>query len=258
MAKDVLACAIASPIERIFVIDNSPTDVLREVVCGISDKVEYIYGQGNLGYGAGHNIGLKKAQELGSKYHVVLNPDIHFDNGTIEALSEYADTHENIGMITPKVQYPDGRLQYLCKLWPTPMAMLIRRLLPNTAERKINNKFELRETGYDKVRNVPCLSGCFMFLNMEVINKVGMFDDRFFLYFEDTDLMRRIHGVAKNVFYPKITIIHHHAAEHKSNKKVFFISIASTIKYFNKWGWFFDAERKKVNKEALDAKYILE
>lgn len=252
LIKTILKCADESCIELIYVIDNSPSDVLRDVVCPLSTKVEYIYGQGNIGYGAGHNIGLKKAIQLGSKYHAVLNPDIQFGKGIIEALAEFADSHDNIGMVMPHVFYPDGREQYLCKLLPTPVDMFGRRLLPKMFIEKRNEKFEMRSTGYKDVRNVPCLSGCFMFLNVKVIEKVGVFDDRFFMYFEDFDLIRRLHQVSKTVFYPKLTIVHNHATEHRTNKKLLRISIESAIKYFNKWGWLFDRERSNWNKTAFD------
>lgn len=252
LIKSVMDCADKSCIERIYVIDNSPTDSLREGVLPLSSKIEYIYGQGNVGYGAGHNIALKKAIDSGSKYHVVLNPDIQFGEGIIEELAVFADNHDNIGMLMPNVIYPDGREQYLCKLSPTPMDMFGRRLLPKKWIEKRNERFEMRSTGYKDIRNVPCLSGCFMFLNMEIIKKVGLFDDRFFMYFEDFDLIRRLHQVSKTVFYPKLTIVHNHATEHRTNKKLLKISILSAIRYFNKWGWLFDSERTQWNKTAFD------
>jgi GT2 family glycosyltransferase len=252
-----MKCADESCIERIYVVDNSATDALKNIVMPLSSKIEYIQGHGNIGYGAGHNIALQKAESLGSDYHVVLNPDIQFDSGTIEKLVRFSSSHDNIGMVMPNVVYPDGRQQYLCKLLPTPMDMFGRRLLPKKLIEKRNERFEMRSTGYKDIRNVPCLSGCFMFLNMEIVKKVGLFDDSFFMYFEDFDLIRRLHQVSKTVFYPKLTIVHNHATEHRTNKKLLKISIQSAIRYFNKWGWFFDAERKKWNQTAFDESNII-
>lgn len=257
LVRTVMECAHKSWIERIYVIDNSPTDVLREQVLPLSDKIEYIYGQGNVGYGAGHNIGIRKAMEAGAKYHVVLNPDIQFFEDTIETLARFADTHEGIGMLMPNVKYPNGEQQYLCKLSPTPMDMFGRRLLPKSMIAKRNERFEMRSTGYKDIRNVPCLSGCFMFLTVDVLKEVGLFDDRFFMYFEDFDLIRRIHKVSKTVFYPKRTIIHNHANEHRTSKKLLKISIESAIMYFNKWGWLFDSDRRKWNKVAFEDSEVI-
>ncbi len=253
----IFDCIQNSIIDKVYVIDNSPKDNLRELVLSISTKVEYIFGHGNIGYGAGHNIALNKAINLDSLYHVVLNPDIQFDYDVISHLEYFLNQHQDIGLILPNVVYPNGELQYLCKLLPTPLDMFGRRLLPKKLIEKRNFKYEMRETGYNEVRNVPCLSGCFMFMRTNVLKQIGLFDDRFFMYFEDFDLIRRIHKVAKTVFYPKLTIVHNHAREHKSSKKLLKISIFSTIKYFNKWGWFFDKDRRRWNREAFNNSNII-
>lgn len=236
---------------HLYIIDNSPTDWLKDRI-GYDDRVEYIFTNGNKGFGAGHNIGLKKAALAGSKYHIILNPDIQFSEGLIEQLVGFAESHTDIGMIMPNVVYPNGSTQYLCKLLPTPFDIFGRRLLPAKLIAKRNYKYEMRTTGYKQTRNVPCLSGCFMFLDMEVIARVGLFDEGYFLYFEDNDLIRRIHKIAKTVFYPQATVVHKHTRAHATSKKVLAISIRSAIRYFNKWGWLFDKERKKWNKEAFD------
>jgi len=256
--KRVINCAKSSSIDTIYLIDNSHSDNLRGFCNTLSSKLEYIWGNGNVGYGKAHNIALVKAIENKAKYHVILNPDIYFENGTIEAIADFMDSHINVGYVLPDVLYPDRTEQYLCKLLPTPYDILSHRLLPKSLTKKRNDKFEMRATGYNKTRNVPILSGCFMFLRMDVIKQVGLFDDRFFMYFEDFDLTRRIHQISKTVFYPKVQIIHNHAAEHRTSKILLKISIQSAIHYFNKWGWFIDKERRYVNKHAFDDNNIIE
>lgn len=256
--KTVLRCAIESCIDLVYVIDNSPTDALKnEVLAFDSQKIVYTFGQRNIGYGAGNNIGIEKAIAAGSKYHIVLNADIIFEPGVIRALADYMDKHSDIGQLLPKVTYPDGSLQMLCKLLPTPLDIFGRRLLPAKMVEKRNAEYEMRFTDYEHARNCPLLSGCFMFLRTDVLREVGMFDDRFFMYFEDFDLMRRIHAVAKTVYYPEVTIVHNHAAEHRTNKMLLKISIQSAMKYFNKWGWLFDSERRRVNREAHGEENII-
>ena len=72
------------------------------------------------------------------------------------------------------------------------------------------------------------------------------------MYFEDFDLVRRIHKVSKIEYYPEVTIVHAHAAEHKTNKKLLWAGFKSGVKYFNKWGWFFDRDRKNWNKQVFE------
>lgn len=257
MVSTIIQCADRSIIDCIFIVDNSPTNKLEEIVRNLSSKIVYIFGQGNVGYGAGNNIAITKAIELGAKYHIVLNPDIYFEKEVIENLAQFMDSHKDIGMTIPNVISPNGRMQFVCKLLPTPLDIIGRRLLPKKHNFRRIERYEMRSTGYKDIRNVPCLSGCFMFLNMATIKQIGLFDERFFMYFEDFDLMRRLHKVSKTVFYPKVTIIHKHAAEHRTNKKLLKISIESAIKYFNKWGWFYDSERTKWNKTAFDRSNII-
>ena len=115
----VLECSQQSIIERVFVIDNSPTDRLKDIVGSLSDKVEYVFGQGNIGYGGAHNIGFQKAKDCDATYHIVLNPDIYFEPSTISSIESFLDGHNDVGLVLPKVIYPNGDLQYLIKLTVT-------------------------------------------------------------------------------------------------------------------------------------------
>ena len=250
--RNVINCVQNSIIHTLIIIDNSPSDILKAEIEKLSDKCMYISMQGNVGYGSAHNIGIKKAIEANADYHIVLNPDISFEPEVISKLLKFAERHKDVGLILPKVTYPNGDLQYLCKLLPSPIDIFGRRLLPKTIIKNRNDRFEMRQTGYNTIWNCPILSGCFMFMNLSYLKQIGGFDERFFMYFEDFDLMRRLHKVCKTVYYPLVSIVHNHAAEHHTNKALFKASIVSAIKYFNKWGWIFDKERAKVNKHAFD------
>ena len=98
---------------------------------------------------------------------------------------------------------------------------------------------------------VPYLSGCFMLLRTEALKNVGMFDERFFMYPEDIDLTRRIHRKYKTIFYPNVSVVHHHARASYQNVRLLAVHVWNLVRYFNKWGWFFDKERKKVNEFVL-------
>lgn len=208
-------------------------------------------GQGiNRGYGAAHNIAIRKTIAEGTPYHLVVNADIRFEPGILAELEKYMDAHPEVGVLMPRVIYPDGRLQYLCKLLPSPMDVFGRRFLPKGWNRKRNERFEMRQSGYDKVMNVPYLSGCFMLLRTEALKKCGIFDERFFMYPEDIDLTRRIHRDFQTVYYPYCTIIHDHAQGSYKSGKLLWIHMWNLCKYFTKWGWLFDKERRAFNKEA--------
>lgn len=249
--NQVLDCACCNSIEKVWVIDNSPYDDLS-CCASISPKIEYIFGHGNIGYGAAHNLAIKKAIEQGSKYHVVINPDIKFQDGTIEQLASYMDKNHDVGQVMPRIVYPNGDLQYLCKLLPSPIDLFGRRFIPiKSIVKKRNDRYEMKGSGYNKTINVPFLSGCFMFLRVEALAKVDGFDDDFFMYCEDIDLCRRISMIGyKTVYLPDVTIVHAHKKESFKNKAMLKAHIKSAIRYFNKWGWIFDRYRAQINKEA--------
>ena len=150
----------------IYIIDNSPTDSLKDKIYK-DNRVRYIFMNKNNGFGAGHNEILSHPEFMG-KYHLVLNPDIHFDPGVIDRLYSYMEENPDVGNVMPKVIYPNGDLQYLCKLLPTPADLLVRRFLPAGWTQRRMERFEMRASGYDHVMDVPYLSGCFMFLRTAV------------------------------------------------------------------------------------------
>lgn len=247
--RKVMDCVLGSSVDKLFIIDNSSHDRLRELE-EVSERVRYIHSM-NRGYGAGHNIAIRESLELGATYHVVVNPDIYFEKGTLEKLIDFMDNHQDVGQIMPKVFYPNGDLQYLCKLVPTPMDLIFKRFMPSSITKKRLHKFQLRFTGYDKIMNIPYMSGCFMFFRVSALQDIGLFDERFFMYPEDIDITRRMHEKYKTIFYPHVSIIHAHAAASKTNTKMLKIHILNMIKYFNKWGWFYDSKRKNINKAVL-------
>jgi len=252
--KAINSCLNTELMVKLFLVDNSSNDDLRDLA-NFDNTIEYIFNNSNLGFGMAHNIAIKKSMEDGVKYHLVLNPDVYFDGKILEKLYNYMVVNPDAGLVMPKVLYPDGRIQNLCKLLPSPFDLFGRRFLNFYAMKKIvdqrNDVYELKFTKYDKIMNIPYLSGCFMFLRVETLNDVGIFDKRFFMYLEDTDLSRRIHNKYKTIYYPEVSIYHEYEKESYKNKKMLMYHIKSAVKYFNKWGWIFDDERDSVNRATL-------
>ncbi len=239
-----------SIVSKLYIVDNSSSDAMRNFIAELSSKTIYIHGQGNVGFGAAHNIAIKRAIESGSNYHLILNPDICFEEGTIEKLKSFMDVHQEIGLVMPKIIYPDGETQYLCKMLPTPVDLIFRRFfsfLPKAKQRK--ERYELRGLDYLQTYfGVPSLSGCFMFFRTDVLIQLGGFDERFFMYMEDLDLCRRTHQFAKTAFFPEAIVTHCYEKGSYKSLKLLKYHIVSAVKYFNKWGWFFDRRRIEINK----------
>ena len=235
---------------KLVLVDNSPTNELERLAIG--DRIEYIFNPSNPGFGAAHNKAIIKYLSQ-SKYHLVLNPDVYFTSGVLEELFQYMEANTEVGHIMPKVLYPSGETQYLCKLLPSPFDLIFRRFIPFASIKDKNNYvYELRFTNYDKIMEVPYLSGCFMFLRSSTVSEIGGFDERFFMYPEDVDLTRRINEKYKTIFYPHVHIYHEFGKGSYKDLKLFYIHITSMIKYFNKWGWFFDNKRRDTNDRILN------
>ncbi len=238
----------ADGLHHITLIDNSPRpdEKFRNF------EAHYISRTDNPGYGAAHNIALRESIDQSRPYHLVVNPDIELNGKILDELIQFMEQNRDTALVMPKVFNSDGSIQYLCKLLPSPADLFFRRFLINKWGEKRNRRFELRDSGYNKVMEVPYLSGSFMLLRTSALEKVGLFDERFFMYPEDIDLSRRLHSQFKTQYYPYVSVVHHHARESYKNRRLLWIHIRNIISYFNKWGWFFDKERRKVNRETLD------
>lgn len=232
---------------RVVVMDNSSDDSFRYYL--IDPRIDYIFCGENLGYGGGHNLAISMGKGS-AKYHIVINPDIELEPGTILNLYQFMEQNSNVGLVMPKILYRNGALQFLCKQLPSPADLILRRFIPGPVKRLFRtqlSKYELRDKNYDIPMEVPNLSGCFMFLRTEVFKQVGLFDERFFMYMEDTDLSRRIRQQYRTVYYPHAVVVHGYAKASYKTLKLTLQHIKSSIKYFNKWGWFSDAERLALN-----------
>jgi GT2 family glycosyltransferase len=249
--EQVLASVNSSPVEvKVFLVDNSETDSLARTAQRFG--ATYIHLAHNPGFGTAHNVAMRQALALGLDYHLVLNPDISFSENVIPALCDYMEGHREIGLLMPNVFYPDGQQQYLCKLLPNPLDLMMRRFFPVLYRFSGRlARYEMRQSGYDKVMDVPALSGCFMLIRSATLRVAGSFDERFFMYLEDIDLSRRIGRLARTVYFPHVSVIHDYGRGSYKNMKLLYYHARSAIQYFNKWGWFSDVEKEAVNRIAM-------
>lgn len=212
-------------------------------------KVELLTLKTNCGFGSGHNEVFARYSEQ-YEFTLICNPDIAFNSGEVEKLYQFS-TGNNIGLAIPKVVYPDGSLQHSCRLLPSPYQLFIRRFFTRFS-RSINETYELHQADLSKALFAPSLSGCFMLISREALKETKGFDPRYFLYLEDVDLSRRVSQSKFSVLYCPDSVVVHDAQRNSYKSKKFMIyHLISAIKYFNKWGWFCDKERRRLNKQCL-------
>lgn len=236
---------------RVYVVDNGMDDNVLSV-CERFKSVKYIPSE-NVGYGAAHNVAMLKSMiETKAKYHLVLNSDIQFNQEVLSKMIEYMDMNEDVALLSPRIVFPNGELQYSARLLPTPLDMVVRLFFPNSLAKKTDKKYLLQDFDHSFALNAAYLTGCFMFMRLQQVASVGFFDEKMFLYSEDIDLTRRLHKHYRTMYWPEVTIEHIMKRESRKNLKIGLIHVHNMIKYFNKWGWLFDSDRRHWNKEVLD------
>jgi len=214
-------------------------------------KIHLIQNSSNIGCGAAHNIAIKYIQQNYSHdYHVICNPDVIFDANVLSRAYHYMESNPDVGMIGPKIIFPNGDLYPSAKLLPSALAQFARYFIKPLSQ---FIKYELKEYKYDEDINIPFICGAFCVVAARVFDKVGYFDERFFLYQEDIDFSRRVHISFKTMMVPSIEIKHKLGRESHKRLKITIMHIISIIKFYNKWGWFIDSERSLINKKCLDS-----
>jgi GT2 family glycosyltransferase len=237
--------------DRLYVIDNSRHPLGSKYF--LHSKVKYIYNGANIGFGAAHNRAIEIACRK-SDLHLILNPDVVFDGQIFERISELFRGDPRIVAAMPRILYPDGSLQRLCKLLPTPVDLLARRFIPlSSVRQRINRRYEMHNLPQDKPIEVPMISGCFLIARSSALLDVGGFDHRYFMYMEDFDLIRRLGTQGKIMYIPEVSIVHKYAKGSYRNRRLMSHHMRSAVQYFNKWGWFLDPERTERNNRAIAA-----
>ena len=166
----------------------------------------YLHGHANIGYGAAHNLVL---HGTGSDYHLVLNPDVELAADALVNGVRWLDAHPDVGALAPPLRDADGNAVYLCKRYPAVFDLLLRGFAPRFVRRAVPRRlarYEMRDiVDVDPPRDVigvPALSGAFMLVRRDAIDRTGGFDPRFFLYFEDFDWSVRLNAVTRNAYVP--------------------------------------------------------
>lgn len=204
---------------EVFVVDNASTDGSVEMIATLFPLVNLLPQKENLGFSRANNLAIKQAK---GKYILLLNSDTVIIDNCIEKCFEYMEKNKNIGALGCKVVLPDGSLDKACKRsFPTPEnsfyhAVGLAKLFPKS---KRFGAYNLTYLDENKIHEVDCLVGAFMMVRREVIEQVGILDEKYFMYGEDIDWCYRIKQAGwKIVYYPEAKIIHHKGSSSKKKR----------------------------------------
>jgi GT2 family glycosyltransferase len=192
----------------------------------------------NQGFGLGHNSVIEGAD---SDYHLILNPDVELQDDTLHLGLAFMESDHGVTLLSPRVWGSDGKQEFLCKRYPSALALLLRGFAPAFISRLFRKRldhYEMRDVcAGDQPVDVVLASGCFMLVPTRTLRVSGGFSDDYFLYFEDFDLSLRLGGQGRLVFNPAVQIVHHGGyAASKGFKHVKYF-IKSGITFFNQHGW---------------------
>jgi GT2 family glycosyltransferase len=231
---------------HLMVVDNSTNSVsqqqCRQLVTGEAaagfDRVDYWQPDGNVGFGAGHNQALVRAD---SDLHLIMNPDVEMAEDSLAIGIDFMMRHDDVVLVSPCATDGSGAEQYLCKRYPSLLVLALRGFAPTFVKRKFRNylhSYEIRDvlSGSDAV-DVPLASGCYMLTRTESIRRVGGFSSKFFMYFEDFDLSLRLQPVGRLVYLPDMKIVHYGGYSARKGIRHITMFAKSGWKFFRTHGW---------------------
>lgn len=220
-------------------IDNGPLSDDLQILKNIKqlfqsdfDLVEIKTGHGNLGYGKGHNLSIFQGS---SAYQLIVNPDVIVAQDAIYESLAYMAENKDCGMLVPDGFDENNNRLYLAKREPH-FLVLLARLFPALQRlsffRKQNEVYEYRDTlPVASPLEIKYASGCFMFCRKSILQTVGGFDDRYFMYFEDFDLTKRLSNYGKVIHHPSVKIVHFGGNASRKGLRHIFYFFESYIKF---------------------------
>ncbi|MFQ6676642.1 MAG: glycosyltransferase family 2 protein [Fidelibacterota bacterium] len=232
---------------EVIVVDNASTDetverikphlpALREQAGRAQrDDITLIVNEKNLGFSRANNQALEKAR---GEFVFLLNPDTRMEPGTVGTLIKKLKEDETLGAVAPQLRFPDGRIQYSCRRFPTYGAVLselsgLSKLFPHA---KTFNGWKMGDFDHRSPREVDQPAAAALMIRTDLLRRLGGFDEDFWMFFSDVDLCRRIGEKKRILFTPEAVVIHRGGASVNPRKASMIVSShRSFIRYFRKW-----------------------
>jgi len=233
---------------HLFLIDNSVPPQATEEIGAMMNSIYFDKSSShgwsfhplgrNTGYGAGHNFAINRHD---FKYHVILNPDVYVQSNSFAVCWQCCETDEKIVLITPRVCFPDGSPQFLLRRDPTLFDIALRFagiFIPSIRGLKRYRRYECQDLNLqEEKKGVFPVTGCCMWCRTEALRIAEGFDERFFLYYEDYDLSRRLAQIGDTLYLPSFMVVHDWERQMAKNVRLMYLNVRSALKYFQKWGW---------------------
>lgn len=195
---------------EIIVIDNGSKCGTEEMLKELYPDVRFIQNGENFGFAKGNNIAIKQAK---GDYIMIMNPDITVKQNAINNIVDYIKQHPEVGLVGPKLLNPNETLQYTAMKFQTFKSVFYRRTFLGKTKKgeEFLNDYQLRDWDHNDIREVDWVMGACQTVRKSDLDKVGMFDERFFFYVEDMELCRRFWmNDLKVIYLPTAQMYHLH------------------------------------------------
>lgn len=182
------------------VVDNSSKDESIVIAKKINFPVEYILNEDNLGFSKANNQALKK---LKTEFVLILNPDVEIKEGVFEGMLSFMKENPSVGASTCEIELSNGKIDLTAhRGFPTPWASLLY-MLGN------DSLYHQSKKDMSRIHEVDAITGAFFLTRKSVLDKIGLFDENFFMFAEDIDLCLRIKKAGYKVMYvPRFKVLH--------------------------------------------------
>lgn len=237
-ALDDLFASVGDLQMEVFVIDNASKDHSAEMLCDKYPQVHLIENFQNVGFGRANNQAIPYVK---GKYVLLLNTDAFVQPDTLVKTIRYMDAHPKCGMLGVKLFGRDGSLQPSCRYFPTSWKIFLER----TNLKRLFKKVKLIDDmawDHASVRSCDWVPGCYALIRKQVIDQVGLFDPRYFLYYEEVDHCFAAKRAGWEVdYFPDTTVVHiggesakQQAAISAKSRQIESLQIESELLYFRK------------------------
>ena len=226
---------------EVVLVDNDSRDGIEDYMSKSNRDVRFIQTGENYGMGKGYNVGMRASK---GEYLLILNPDTVVEENSIELLYEKMNNNPDIGVVGPRLLFPSNQVQKSCFKFPELLTPIYRRTGIGKIMKNKVDFFLMSDYNLSNEAEADWLMGSCLLVKKRVIEEIGYFDERFFMYFEDIDLCRRYKNKNyKIIYYPKATVYHHHTRASAQSpwylavvsNRLARIHIQSWAKYFWKW-----------------------
>ncbi len=220
---------------EVIVVDNSESDDFGDSFRAEFPEVIFLKSPGNIGMGAGNNLGFSKAT---GNFTLILNPDTLVKRGAIRHLFSVMENREDIGISGPKLLNSDGTLQYSCLRFPRPWTPVLRRTFLGRFTSDHLSRYLMLDFDHGSQRDVDWMMGSCLMIRSDTYRELGGFDERFFMYFEDIDLCRRVWRRGLRVVYCPLSIVIHDHGRGSARDRWYIAPFTSKLAREHICSWF--------------------